>query len=176
MSNCPFFCIAKLGPIGSMLKFNHGTIKNNFCDSIANSQQKKKKKRVPLFSCKKPWSSNLCGWVALHCGRKKAILHHFICSSHANKSGSEWNKNREWTSPPPRYTAHTRSLLSRWQKNNNNTIVFVSFTNGWSWRTSLSWVLGPGQVLMPWGERLPRFPTPLPNLHLFPPRDQKCLA
>lgn len=88
MSICQFFCISKLGPIGSMLKFNHGTNKKQLLWFYSEFTAKK----VPLFSCKRPQLSNPCGWVALHFGRKKAILHHFICSSHANKSVSEWNK------------------------------------------------------------------------------------
>lgn len=115
------------------------------------------------------WLGGITLW-----SKKKAILHHFICSSHANKSGSEWNKNREWTSPPPRYTAHTRSLLSRWQKNNNNTIVFVSFTNGWSWRTSLSRVLSPGQVLMPWRAFAPT-PPPPSQTYTYSPQGTKSV-
>ncbi len=40
-------------------------------------------------------------------------------------------------SSSPLHCPHTESFCL-WQKNNNNTIVFVSFTNGWSWRTSFS--------------------------------------
>lgn len=63
--------------------------------------------------------------------------------------GSKLNRTNS-TSPPPNYTAHTRSPFWLWQKNNNNTIVFVGFTNGRSWRTSFSpqsWAAV--QVLMP---------------------------
>ncbi len=65
-----------------------------------------------LFSCKQPPQIDIRGWVASHVGLwQKAILHHLICSSHANKSEAEWNK-KESTSPPPHYTAHTRSLFA----------------------------------------------------------------
>lgn len=65
-----------------------------------------------LFSCKQPPQIDIRGWVASHVGLwQKAILHHLICSSHANKSEAEWNKT-ESTSPPPHYTAHTRSLFA----------------------------------------------------------------
>ena len=90
------------------------------------------------FSCK-PLLEWFSGWVVSYFVlRQKAILHHLICSSHANKRrGGELNRTNS-TSLPPHYTAHTRSPFWLWQKNNNNTIVFVSFTNGRSWKTSLS--------------------------------------
>lgn len=79
------------------------------------------------------------------------------------------------TSPPPHYTAHTRSPLWLWQKNNNNTIVFVGLANGRSWRTSLS----PSHQPCPSVNAFERLfvlhyillPT---NLHLFP--QDKCFV
>ena len=111
------------------------------------------------FSCK-PLLESFSGWVVSHFVlRQKAILHHLICSSHANKRGvwgGLWGDvgggvNRtNSTSPPPHYTAHTRSPFWLWQKNNNNTIVFVGFANGRSWRTSPPHqIVSPVQVLVP---------------------------
>lgn len=120
------------------------------------------------FSCKT--TPRIIQWPA---GQKTAILHHLICSSHANKSvGGEVNRTNS-TSPPPHYTAHTQSPFWLWQKNNNNTIVFVGFTNGREAGEHYSPpVIGSVQVLMPLRGCVSFSLSPCqPNLNLFPEDD-----
>lgn len=88
--------------------------------------------------------------------------------------GGKLNRTNS-TSPPPHYTAHTRSPFWLWQKNNNNTIVFVGFTNGRSWRTSLSPSHQPCPSVNAFERVCVLHYIPLPtNLHLFP--EDKCFV
>ena len=90
--------------------------------------------------------------------------------------GGKLNRTNS-TSPPPHYTAHTRSPFWLWQKNNNNTIVFVGFTNGRSWRTSLSPSHQPCPSVNAFERVCVLHHIPLPtNLHLFPWGQVFCLS
>ena len=77
--------------------------------------------RIPLdphrgpFSCKPPLES-FSGWVVSHFVlRQKAILHHLICSSHANKKpegrAGEREKERERGREREEWIGRTRLLL-----------------------------------------------------------------
>lgn len=123
---------------------------------------------IALFSCKQPPHIDICGWVASHFGLwQKAILHHLICSSHANKSEAEWNK-KESTSPPPHYTAHTRSLFAYGKRITTTPLCLLVSLMGEAGEHHSPPVVGSVQVLMPLREYLscsppPRKLTPIPR-------------
>lgn len=100
------------------------------------------------FSCKPPLGS-FSGWVVSYFVlRQKAILHHLMCSSHANKKGGNWIGRTRLLLLPT--TLPTHGALSDYGKRITTTLLclLVSLMGEAGGHHSPP-VIGPVQVLMP---------------------------
>lgn len=101
-------------------------------------------------------SSNhsVAGWYLTLCLRQKAILHHLICSSHANKKGRGWGGWGGWIGRTRLLllltTLPTHGALSDYGKRITTTpLCLLVSLMGEAGEHHSPPVIGPVQVLMP---------------------------
>lgn len=104
--------------------------------------------RTGPFSCK-PLLESFSGWVVSYFVlRQKAILHHLICSSHANKRGGNWIGRTRLLLLPT--TLPTHGALSDYGKRITTTpLCLLVSLMGEAGEHHSPPVIGPVQVLMP---------------------------